>query len=167
MTTIAAPSRRARPSPRPPAPKPARTASAPRVKARPVTGARAAPRAAVRPFAIGRIGALLAVVTLLALVTAVVFHVVLAQNQMELDRLNGQIAQEQRTYEQRRLTASLLASPQRVIQEAERLGLVQPPEAAQILYVEHAPMPRSDDGSTADTITDWSKTKSSLGPQQP
>ena len=101
-----------------------------------------------------------------ALVTAVVFHVVLAQNQMELDRLNGQITAAQRTYEHRRLTESLLASPQRVIQEAERLGLVQPAEAAQYLYVEHAPLPKSD-GSTEDTIADWSRTKPSLGPQQP
>jgi hypothetical protein len=107
------------------------------------------------------------VVTIVALVTAVVFHVVLAQNQMELDRLNGQIAKEQRTYEQRRLAASQLASPQRVIQEAERLGLVQPPDPAQTLYVPNAPLPKTDDGSTADTIADWLKTKESLGPSQP
>jgi hypothetical protein len=118
-------------------------------------------------LAIGRVGALLALVTVIALVTAVVFHVVLAQNQMELDRLNVQITKEQRTYEQRRLTESLLASPQHVIQEAERIGLVQPAGAAQYLYVEHAPMPNNDDGATADPISDWSKTKQSLGPRQP
>jgi len=121
----------------------------------------------VRPFAVGRVGALLAIVTVFALVTAVVFHVVLAQNQMELDRINVQIAKEQRVYEQRRLTASLLASPQRVIQEAERLGLVLPSEPAQYLFVPEAPMPKAADGSTAGTLGDWSKTKPSLGPQQP
>jgi hypothetical protein len=110
---------------------------------------------------------LLAFVTVFALVTAVVFHVVLAQNQMELDRLNGQIATEQRVYEHRRLTSSLLASPARVIQEAERLGLVLPPEPAQYLYVFNAPMPETDDGSTAETLGEWSKTKQSLGSQQP
>ena len=166
MTTIAAPPRRARPSARPSARsgarKPARTAAA-----RATTRAQPAPRAATRPFAIGRVGGLLALVTVFALITAVVFHVVLAQHQMELDRLNGQIAQEQRTYEQRRLTASLLASPQRVIEEAKRLGLVQPPGPAQTLYVPKAPLPEADDGSTADTIADWSKTKPSLDPQQP
>jgi hypothetical protein len=120
-----------------------------------------------RPFAVGRVGVLLAIVTVCALVTAVVFHVVLAQNQMELDRMNVQITKEQRVYEQRRLTSSLLASPQRVIQEAERLGLVLPPVPAQYLYVHDAPMPQTGDGSTAETIADWSKTKSSLGPQQP
>ena len=60
------------------------------------------------------------------------FHVVLAQNQLQLDRLNAQITKEQRTYEQRRLTASLLASPQRIIQEAERLGLVVPARPAAV-----------------------------------
>ena len=102
-----------------------------------------------------------------ALVTAVVFHVVLAQNQMQLDQLNGQITKEQRVYEQRRLVTSILASPQHVIQEAERLGLVQPTGPVQTLYVDHAPLPVTDDGSTADTIADWSKAKSSLAPQQP
>ncbi len=171
MTTIAAPPRRARPSSRTTARKPARTSGAEGARSRAATratpGAKVAPRAAVQSFAIGRVGALLALVTVLALVTAVVFHVVLAQNQMELDRLNGQITKEQRVYEQRRLMASLLASPQHVIQEAERLGLVYPTDPAQYLYVEHAPLPKTDDGSTADTITDWSKTKPSLGPQQP
>ena len=169
MTTIAAPSRRARPNSRTTARKPARHRHASGTRREhsartPREGGAAWPQ---RTFALGRVGALLALVTVFALVTAVVFHVVLAQNQMELDRLNVQITKAQRTYEQRRLTASLLASPQRVIQEAERLGLVQPPEPAQILYVPGAPLPVTDDGSTADTIADWSKTKPSLGPQQP
>ena len=124
-------------------------------------------RAVARPLGIGRLGALLAIVTVFALVTAVVFHVVLAQNQMELDRLNTQITKEQRVYEKRRLAASVFASPQRVIQEAEELGLVQPQEPAQYLQVPGAPMPKTDDGSTSETIADWSKTKPSLGPQQP
>jgi len=158
VTTIAAPPRRARSAP-------ARGQS--RGQTRAPARAKAAPRAAAHPLAIGRVGVLLAVVTVFALVTAVVFHVVLAQHQMQLDRLNVQIANEQRVYEQRRLTSSLLASPERVIQEAERLGLVVPSEPAQYLWVPNAPMPKADDGSTADTITDWSKTKPSLGPQQP
>jgi hypothetical protein len=156
VTTIAAPPRRARANPRPSARTPTR-----------VPATRAVARPSARPFALGRVGALLAFVTVFALVTAVVFHVVLAQHQMELDRLNVEITKAQRTYEHRRLTASLLASPQHVIQEAERLGLVQPAEPPKVLYVPGAPLPVTDDGSTADTIADWSKTKPSLGPQQP
>jgi cell division protein FtsL len=167
VTTIAAPSRRARPAPRTTARGPARTGPRAPGKTRAKSAPEAASRAAAKPFAVGRLGALLAVVTVFALVTAVVFHVVLAQNQMELDQLNVQIARAQRTYEQRRLITSLLASPERVIQEAEKLGLVQPPGPAQILYVPNAPLPHTDDGSTADTIRDWTKTKPSLGPRQP
>jgi cell division protein FtsL len=163
VTTIVAPARRARPRP---AARPAAPAEA-RPKAPRSAPGKARARSAARPLAIGRVGTVLAIVTLFALVTAVVFHVVLAQNQMELDRLNEQITKEQRIYEQRRLTTSLLASPQRVIQEAQELGLVLPPEPAQYLYVPGAPMPKTDDGSTADTIADWSRTKPSLGPQQP
>ena len=158
MTTIAAPSRRARPGRSTSARKPARTATrAPATKA----------RATSRPLAIGRLGVLLAIVTVFALVTAVVFHVVLAQNQMELDQLNGQIAKEQRTYELRSLTAATLGSPQRIIEEAMRLGLVEPAEPAQYLQAPNAPMPKTDACSTANTLSDWSKTKSSLGSPQP
>jgi len=160
MTTVAAPPgrvRRTSTSARPPA----------RVRAR--SRARVVPttRRAGRVGRVGRVGTLLALFTVFALVSAVVFHVVLAQHQLELDRLNTRIAQEQRVYEQRRLTTSLLASPQRIIQEAERLGLVVPPEPAQYLYVDGAPMPSLGDGATADTLTDWTNAKPNLGNAQP
>jgi hypothetical protein len=162
VTTVAAPTRRASPAAR----RPARgTATAARRPARAVAARPAATRATAR-LHVGRLGTLLVVFTLFALVSAVVFHVVLAQNQLQLDHLNSQIAKEQRTYEQRRLTASLLASPQRVIQEAERLGLVTPAEPAVYLQVPGAPMPKTADGSST-TIADWSETKPSLDPQQP
>jgi len=171
MTMVASPSARL----------PARGASGVRTRstrvpsrARTVAGARTRPATAVRPARVaaerrhvGRSATLLVLFTLFALVSAVVFHVVLAQHQLQLDRLNAQIAKEQRTYEQRRLTASLLASPPRVIQEAQRLGLVVPTDPPQYLYVDRAPLPQYNDGSTADTIANWSKTKPSLGPQQP
>ena len=163
MTTIAAPSRRGRSTTtRAPArtrrAAPARTQSA---------RTRSEPRAVTRSFAIGRLGTVLVVVTIFAVVSAVVFHVVLAQNQMELDRLNGQIATEQRTYEHRNLAVATKGSPQRIIEGAMRLGLVEPAAPPQYLQVPNAPMPKTDDGSTADTLADWSKTKSSLGSPQP
>jgi hypothetical protein len=172
VTTIAAPPRRARGTvTRAPArtrrPAPPRTAAPARTATRARTAAPARAHAPARPHAIGRLGALLALLTVFAVVTAVVFHVVLAQKQLELDRLNQQITKEQRIYEQRSLSASLLASPQRIIQEAQRLGLVVPDQPAEYLQVEGAPPLQADDGSTANTFSDWSKTKSSLGPQQP
>jgi hypothetical protein len=169
MTTVASPSARlpargtSRARTRAPAPRltrPTRPKRAPSV-----TRATPKARVAAQPLRVGRVGTFLVLFTVFALVSAVVFHVLLAQHQLELDHLSGQIAKEQRTYEQRRLTASLLAAPQHVIQEAERLGLVLPPEAAQYLYVEGAPMPKTADGSST-TIADWSKTKPSLDPQQ-
>ena len=115
----------------------------------------------------GRVGTLVALFTVFALVTAVVGHVVLAQNQLELDRLNDQIAKEQVVYEQKRLTTSQLASPERVIAEAERLGLVLPAEPATYLYVPDAPTPTADGGEDVGTLNDWTKAKRSLGDQQP
>jgi cell division protein FtsL len=153
VTTFAAPALRASPARR------RAPASTRRAPAHPV--ARATPR-----LHVGRVGALLALFTVFALVSAVVFHVVLAQNQLELDHLNSRITTEQRTYEQRRLATSLLASPQRVIQEAQRLGLIVPPEPPTYLEVPNAPMPDAADGSST-TIADWSKTKPSLDPRQP
>jgi hypothetical protein len=158
MTTVAAPARSAR-RPSPSARRPAREDSA--VRAKPnlrVVPARA--RA-------GGVGTLLALFTVFALVSAVVFHVMLAQNQLQLDQLNTRIAQEQRVYEQRRLTSAVLASPQRIIQEAERLGLVLPAAPPPYLYVDNAPLPSSGDGATADTLADWTKAKPSLGPSKP
>jgi hypothetical protein len=158
MTTVAAASRSAR-----------RSVTSARRPAREESAARAKPALSVVPARAhaGRIGTLLALFTIFALVSAVVFHVVLAQNQLQLDQLNTRIAQEQRIYEQRRLTTSLLAAPQRIIQEAGRLGLGPPAEPAQYLYVPDAPMPSLDEGSTADTVADWTKVKGSLGTPDP
>jgi cell division protein FtsL len=158
MTTVAAASTSAR-----------RTSTSARRPARKIPAAPARPNLQVVPARarVGRVGTLLAVFTVFALVSAVVFHVMLAQNQLQLDRLNTKIATEQRAYEQHRLTTTLLASPQRIIQEAERLGLVVPAEPAQYLSVPGAPMPSLGDGATADTLADWTKAKPSLGAQQP
>ena len=97
------------------------------------------------------------------------FHVVLAQDQLQLDRLNVQIAKEQRTYEQRRLTASLLgvAAAHHPGGGAPRASCVPAGPAAVPLRRPTRRCPTTDDGSTADTISDWSKTKPRLGPQQP
>jgi cell division protein FtsL len=159
MTTVAAPVTSAR-----------RTGTSARPPARADSAVRAKPNLRVVPAArarAGRVGTLLALFTVFALVSAVVFHVVLAQNQLQLDQLNTRIAQEQRVYEQRRLTSAVLASPQRIIQEAERLGLVLPAAPPPYLYVDNAPLPSSGDGATADTLTDWTKAKPSLGAPKP
>ena len=54
-------------------------------------------------------------------------HVMLAQNQFRLDRLNGQGDAEQARYERLRLQVDQLESPQRIVATAEqKLGMVTP-----------------------------------------
>jgi cell division protein FtsB len=66
-------------------------------------------------------------------VAAVVFglvgvHVLLAQNQFTLDRLNARSAVEEARYQRLRLQVDQLESPQRIVATAEgRLGMVAPP----------------------------------------
>ncbi len=63
----------------------------------------------------------------------VYFHVVLAQRQFALDRLQSQVQQAQATYQQRRLEVAQLGSPQHIISMAEgQLGMVQP---AKVTYL--------------------------------
>jgi hypothetical protein len=154
MTAVAAPARRR-------AAAPARRRSAPPA---------ARPELKVAPVRArsGRLGTVVVLAVLFALVSAVVFHVVLAQNQLQLDRLNTQIGLEQRAYETHRLAVSQLSAPERIIQEAERLGLIVPPQGPQYLFVPGAPPLAGDPGATATTnLQDWTKAKPSLGSQQP
>jgi len=171
MSPVAAARRREATSvaPAPPARAPrthAPVARARRARAEPARVPRV-PRATRSRSGTGRAATVVVIATVLALVTAVVFHVVLAQHQMELDRINASIVREQRRYEQDQLTVSALAAPQRVIADAERLGLVVSPVPAQYLWVPGAPMPSASDGGTATTFADWTKVKSRLGDQQP
>jgi cell division protein FtsL len=54
-------------------------------------------------------------------------HVMLAQNQFRLDRLNSQAADQQARYERLRLQVDQLESPQRIVETAEKkLGMVAP-----------------------------------------
>ena len=61
----------------------------------------------------------------------VYFHVVLAQRQFALDRLNTQVQKAQATYQDRRLQVAQLGSPQHIISMAEgQLGMQQPAHVA-------------------------------------
>ena len=170
MTSLAAPVRArtaTRPAParrgRSAAPEPRPTARDKALRAgRPATRTASNERERV-----GRIGAVLVLVTVTALVAAVLFHVVLAQRQMQLDRVNVQIAKEQRLYEQNRLMESMLSSPQRIIQEGERLGLVTPAEPATYLQVPGAPLASASAGEPSTTIDEYGKVKAELGNEQP
>ncbi len=98
---------------------------------------------------------------------AVVFHVVLAQGQLQLDGMTGKIAKAQHTYEARRLELAKMSAPERIIGEAERLGLVLPPAPPTYLTVEGAPTPASETEQPSTTLSDWKAVKPHLGDPQP
>jgi hypothetical protein len=102
-----------------------------------------------------------------ALVFAVVFHVVLAQGQLQLDGMSTKIAKAQHTYEARRLELARMSAPERIITEAERLGLVLPPEPPTYLTVPGAPTPASETEQPDTTLSDWKAVKPHLGDPQP
>jgi hypothetical protein len=111
----------------------------------------------------GRVGVFVVLATIFTVVSAVVFHVALAQGQLELDRLSREMGVARRAYEQRRLQTSTLASPQRIIQEAQRIGLVMPADPPRYLEVPGAPAQLSQGDETATTLGDWKKVKPHLG----
>lgn len=124
--------------------------------------AQPAPRAAARAHR-GRVGAFVVLATIFALVSAVVFHVVLAQGQLTLDRFDREIDTARRDYEERRLEVSTLASPERIVSQAEALGLEMPQDPATYLTLPGAPPPTAVGGETATTLDDWKKVKQQLG----
>jgi cell division protein FtsL len=138
---------------------------APRAVPRVRSVARAKPALRVVPRANARrvVVVFVLLATVFTLVTAVVFHVVLAQSQLQLDRLDREIAIARREYEQRRLEVSTLSSPQRITQEAQRLGLELPADPPTYLEVPGAPAPQPAAGQTATTLGDWKKVKPHLG----
>lgn len=63
----------------------------------------------------------------------VYFHVVLAQRQFALDRLQSQVQSAQSTYQQQRLEVAQLGSPGQIIARAEgQLGMIQPDSVAYV-----------------------------------
>lgn len=57
----------------------------------------------------------------------VYLHVVLAQRQFQIDKLNSSVTKAQASYQNLRLHVAQLGSPQQIISTAEgRLGMVQP-----------------------------------------
>jgi cell division protein FtsL len=61
-----------------------------------------------------------------ALFGVAVSHALLIEGQIELDRLDEQVAEEQARYERLRLDVAELESPERILSAAEDLGMVAP-----------------------------------------
>jgi cell division protein FtsL len=61
-----------------------------------------------------------------ALFGVAVSHALLIEGQLELDRLDQQVATEQARYERLRLEVAELESPERILNDAQELGMVPP-----------------------------------------
>ena len=113
-------------------------------------------------------------------VLAVVFalvavHVLLAQNQFQLDRLNARSAVEGAQYDRLRLQVAQLESPERVVATAEgRLGMVSPPKVTYLTPnaptgngsgppAPSAPSPARAPAATPSASADWARVKAQLG----
>jgi cell division protein FtsL len=132
------------------------------LRGRPRAEVRPALSVVPRPYS-RRVAVFVALAIVGALLTAVVFHVVLAQGQLQLDQLDRQIDVERREYEKRRLEAAVLSSPQRIMQEAQRIGLEAPQDPPTYLEVPGAPTEPAGTGETSTTLGEWKKVKSHLG----
>jgi len=101
-----------------------------------------------------------------SLIATVVFHVVVVQSQLQLDRLERDVANGQDRYEQLRLQVALLTSPERVVTRAQALGLVPSTEAPTPVAVPGGTVPPWADDSTATTLAEsWPKVKPHLDPE--
>src|SRR5436190_12385370 len=82
--------------------------------------AKARRRRARRLFVLGGI------VAAAGMFSVVAFHVVLTQSQLDIQRLQGRAQDASVRQQQLRLEAARLESPERVVQDAERLGMMPP-----------------------------------------
>jgi cell division protein FtsL len=91
--------------------------------------------------------------------TIVAFHAFLAQNQVRLGRIRGDIAAAEARYDQARLENSELSSPERITEAAGRQGLVVPDVAPVAVPIAGAVPKR---GSSSDVIENYQEVKGHL-----
>lgn len=109
---------------------------------------------------------LLAVLVVLALFAAVVFHVQLAQGQLQLDGLERKTATAREEYQRLRLQYAQQSSPAAIEQRAKALGMVSGGDVPTYVLVPDAPPPASTPDQTSTTLREgWEKVKRHLGTQ--
>jgi cell division protein FtsL len=103
-----------------------------------------------------------------SLIMAVGFHVFVAQGQLQIDQLEGEVGEQQHRYEQLRLDVARLASPERITARAAELGMVastEPPVTVTVPGDPTTALPPPPD-STATTLAEsWPKVKQHLDAQ--
>jgi hypothetical protein len=110
-----------------------------------------------------RLGLWLGVLAVTAsLVAVVAFHVVVAQGQLQLDRIERASAAEQQRYQELRLEVAQRSSPEAIVAGAEALGMVEAGAATFVpVPTDPATPPASSD--TASTTAGWEYVKPHLG----
>ena len=122
--------------------------------------------ARLRARRVQRVMFLVATLVVLALFAAVVFHVQLAQGQLELDRLERRTVAAREEYQRLRLQYAQQSSPSAIEQRAKALGMVRAGDVPTYVVVPDAPTPESTPDQTSTTLREgWKKVKPHLGTQ--
>lgn len=103
---------------------------------------------------------LFGLVSVVSVFVVVALHVMVAQGQLELDRLNRRTTVEQQQYERLRLEVAQLSAPTRVATRARQLGMV-PGGGSTFVTVPDASGPQSQSPPSS-TTEDYQKVKSHL-----
>lgn len=95
------------------------------------------------------------VVLIVGMLAAAVFHTQLAQRQLEIDRLDRQVAEERERFDELRHERAVLRSPGRLSSEAERLGMV-PGDSTDFVEIDSWALARqiAAAGPVDDTVSD-------------
>ena len=127
-------------------------------------------RSAVAKRRRARLLAALTVTIFASMVFGLVFvHVILAQNQLRLDRLSTRAAADEVTYERLRLEVAQLESPSRIVKDATDRGMVTPPGVTYLVPSSTSPtspasasvVPPASAGTPA-ASSDWTEVKPEL-----
>jgi len=115
-----------------------------------------------------RMGVRLAVASVVVAVLIVVgFHVMMAEGQLQLDRLNRATAVEQERYEALRLRVANRSAPEAIIERAEDIGMVPATSKRYISAPGLTPEAAAAAGTdgTSSLGRDWEKVKQHLAAQ--
>jgi cell division protein FtsL len=102
-----------------------------------------------------RTGVLLTLLLFAALFGVAVSHALLIESQARLDKLDDQVAAEQDRYERLRMERAELESPERIVDEAQQMGMVP---AEDVTWLAPDQAPPGDTGAPADEAADTSDT---------
>lgn len=98
----------------------------------------------------------------------VVVHAATTQGQFDLERLRGRASKQEASYQQLRLQVAELQAPDRIVEEARRLGMVEPPRVtyltptAQTSSATPPPAPTVPE-PPAEAAQGWGQVKPHLG----